>query len=51
MRHKHDAERMALKNKITALCKKGYIDIPPAPRHPHYKADTRQGVARKYIPA
>ena len=22
----------------------GYVEIPAAPRYPHYKADTRQGV-------
>lgn len=27
----------------------GYVEIPAAPRHPHYKADTRQGVAVKYL--
>lgn len=27
----------------------GYVDIPAAPRHPHYKADTRQGVAVEYL--
>ena len=27
----------------------GYIDIPAAPSHPHYKADTRQGVAVEYL--
>ena len=25
------------------------LEIPAAPRHPHYKADTRQGVAVEYI--
>jgi len=25
----------------------GYVEIPP--RHPHYKADTRQGVAVEYL--
>ena len=27
----------------------GYVEIPTAPRHPHYKADTRQGVAAEYL--
>ena len=27
----------------------GYVEIPAAPRHPHYKADTRQGVAVEYL--
>lgn len=27
----------------------GYVEIPAAPRHPHYKADTRQGVAAEYL--
>lgn len=27
----------------------GYVDIPAVPRHPHYKADTRQGVAVEYL--
>ena len=27
----------------------GYIDIAGAPSHPHYKADTRQGVAVEYL--
>ena len=27
----------------------GYAEIPAAPRHPHYKADTRQGVAVEYL--
>ena len=27
----------------------GYVAIPAAPRHPHYKADTRQGVAVEYL--
>ena len=26
----------------------GYVEIPAVPRHPHYKADTRQGVAVEY---
>ena len=28
----------------------GYIDIPEAPEDEPYTADTRQGVAVKYIP-
>ena len=27
----------------------GYVELPTAPRHPHYKADTRQGVAAEYL--
>ena len=27
----------------------GYVEIPAVPRHPHYKADTRQGVAVEYL--
>lgn len=27
----------------------GYVEIPAAPRHPHSKADTRQGVAVEYL--
>lgn len=27
----------------------GYVEIPATPRHPHYKADTRQGVAVEYL--
>ncbi len=27
----------------------GYVEIPAAPRHPHYKADTLQGVAVEYL--
>ena len=27
----------------------GYVEIPAAPRHWHYKADTRQGVAVEYL--
>lgn len=27
----------------------GYVEIPAAPRYPHYKADTRQGVAVEYL--
>lgn len=27
----------------------GYVEIPAAPRHPHYRADTRQGVAVEYL--
>lgn len=27
----------------------GYVEIPVAPRHPHYKADTRQGDAVEYL--
>lgn len=27
----------------------GYVEIPAAPRHPHYKADTRQGVSVEYL--
>lgn len=27
----------------------GYVEIPAAPRHPHYKADTRQGVAAECL--
>lgn len=27
----------------------GYVEIPASPRHPHYKADTRQGVAVEYL--
>lgn len=27
----------------------GYVEIPAAPRHSHYKADTRQGVAVEYL--
>lgn len=27
----------------------GYVEIPAAPRHPHYKAGTRQGVAVEYL--
>ena len=27
----------------------GYVEIPAAPGHPHYKADTRQGVAVEYL--
>ncbi len=27
----------------------GYVEIPAAPRHPHYKADTRQGAAVEYL--
>ncbi len=27
----------------------GYVEIPDAPRKPHYKADTRQGVAVEYL--
>jgi len=27
----------------------GYVEIPAAQRHPHYKADTRQGVAIEYL--
>lgn len=27
----------------------GYVEIPAAPRHPHYKADARQGVAAEYL--
>lgn len=27
----------------------GYVEIPAAPRYPHYKADTRQGVAIEYL--
>ena len=26
-----------------------YVEIPAVPRHPHYKADTRQGVAVEYL--
>ena len=27
----------------------GHVEIPVAPRPPHYKADTRQGVAVEYL--
>ncbi len=27
----------------------GYVEIPDAPCKPHYKADTRQGVAVEYL--
>ena len=27
----------------------GYVEIPAVPRYPHYKADTRQGVAVEYL--
>lgn len=27
----------------------GYVEILAVPRHPHYKADTRQGVAVEYL--
>lgn len=27
----------------------GYVEIPAVPRHPHYKADTRQGVTAEYL--
>ena len=27
----------------------GYVEIPATPRHPHYKTDTRQGVAVEYL--
>ena len=27
----------------------GHVEIPAAPRHPHYKADACQGVAVEYL--
>ena len=28
----------------------GYVEIPEVPIHPHYTAETRQGVTVEYIP-